>query len=146
MARKVDWKAVKDIAATVFSTKDCTIDPEGLERLERLLVSVGFRRLDSGRHRLAFLSPSGRNVVKVPINDFGVLDNGRESTRWGRRAEMWPLARCRLFCDGLLLVMEAVEILPNWTFSDLPEWAKWIDGGQVGLNRKGEFVAYDYAD
>jgi hypothetical protein len=142
----IDWKAVKDIVATVFSTEDCTIDPEGLERLESLLVNAGFRRLNAGRHRLAFLSPSGRNVVKVPINDFGVLDNGRESTKWGKRAEMWPLARCRLFCDGLLLVMEAVKIDPERSFSDLPEWAGWIDCGQVGLNRKGEFVTYDYAD
>lgn len=141
----VDWKVVKDIAATVFRTENCTIDPEGLTKIDTILTEAGFRRLFAGRNRLSYLSPSGRNVVKIPLNDYGAHDNNDEAFHFRReRAKWFPLARCRLFCDGLLLVMEWVEIDPNWEYSDLPEWATWVDSGQVGLNRKGEFVAYDY--
>lgn len=83
------------------------------------------------------------------------------------------LARCRLIPSTYILVMEFVwpngdgeiggalsqrfqdaeEHWPAWARNrfqhvdseDLPIWAQWLDCQQVGFNRKGELVAYDYA-
>jgi hypothetical protein len=146
MAHKVDWKAIRDIAATIYSTEVCEIEPDGLEKLKAIFTEAGFRQLGAGRHRLAFLAPSGRNVVKVPLSDWGAMDNTTEALYWRERDQgTVPLARCRIFCDGLLLAMEAVDTLSTWTYDDLP-WAIQIDCAQVGRNRRGQFVAYDYAE
>jgi hypothetical protein len=146
MARKVDWKAVRDIAVTIFNTESGEINPEGLKKIDDIFAEAGFQRLGAGRNRIVFLSPSGRNVVKVPINDWGISNNTTEALYWRERDQKTvPLARCRIFCDGLLLAMETVDTLSRWTYADLP-WAVQIDCGQVGRNRKGQFVAYDYTE
>mgnify|MGYP003344102627 CR=1 FL=1 len=43
--------------------------------------------------------------------------------------------------DIPILVMEYVKQLP---YKDQPDWAAMIDGGQVGKNKKGNIVAFDY--
>jgi hypothetical protein len=90
----------------------------------------------AGRHRAVF--QRGRVVVKVPLSQAGIQDNQLEARRWRERAHP-HLARCRL--AGPLLVMERVSTRSQ----NPPEWADTIDCSQVGLNRKGRWVAYDYA-
>ena len=139
----VDWAAIKLHAATIFSREDMTIDPDALKAIKEALLAGGFKELLAGRNRVAFLSPSGRNVVKIPLNDYGVADNSSEAVRWRKeRADWYPLARCRLFCD-LLVVMEVVDRC-SLDYGKLPSWVSWVDCGQVGYNRRRKLVAYDY--
>lgn len=45
--------------------------------------------------------------------------------------------------NGLILVMELIDtkfLKPE----EQPEWVDFVDCAQVGFNRKGKLVAYDY--
>jgi len=100
------------------------------------------KHLGDGRNRSVYLLPSGLYVVKFPKNNWGVHENYVESRSCKRDDYLyrWQKAKCRL--AGLWLIMEYVSQVP---YDELPDWSKYVDGGQVGLNRKGEYVAYDYA-
>ncbi len=96
--------------------------------------------LGYGRNRAVFRR--GDHVFKVPINDCGVTDNSHEaylSQRYGKTEGYVPYAKCRMF--GLILVMEYVDHVGS---TKTPDWTWSVDGGQVGRNRKGELLAYDF--
>lgn len=98
--------------------------------------------LGTGRNRAVYLLPGNRNVIKIPLNDEGVFQNEYEA-RSAKRDDWlyrWQKARCRLIFP--CLIMEYVELGP---FSDLPDWSDYVDCQQVGKNRLGNFVAYDWA-
>ena len=146
-----------------------------LENLFSKDISVpsSWKYLGGGASRLAWLLPSG-NVIKYPRNKWGIADNQLEATIWKDRFDpekvrahyiandLWcesnhewhqvvsefKFARCRLIPNTYLLVMEYVAC---WNArgelrDDLPRWARHMDGAQVGYNRNGELVAYDYAE
>lgn len=105
--------------------------------------------LGSGRHREVWRLPSG-NVLKIPKGMTGEAANVEESKMWINRFNLedchsdWKLARCRLIPGTFILVMEYLR--PHkMCYDELPYWCQLVDGGQVGFNRKGELVAYDYA-
>lgn len=102
-----------------------------------------FKFLGEGRNRITFLTPSGKYVVKVPLNEAGVYDNWKESKSCKSDFNLMRehKARCRML--GFMLVMEFVE--EKISRDDLPEWTCWVDCGQVGLTWKGKLVAFDYA-
>lgn len=110
--------------------EDSTCEQFGLEWLDTGNSRAGYRR--------------GRWVYKVPINEKGTFDNWREAKKYARTKGRDPngeYARCRLLKNGWL-VMEYVEPLhPRFC----PRWADFIDCQQVGTNRHGGIVAYDYA-
>lgn len=103
-----------------------------------------------GRHRATY--DNGKTVIKVPRHENGRDDNIYESetfSRYKTKADNNGVrfARCKLLKDGCL-VMEKLEqdyykLRANTNF---PTWAGYIDCGQVGLDNKGVFKAYDYAD
>ena len=103
------------------------------------LIKAGYLYLGSGRRRMGFLSRNRQWVVKVPLSDDGVADNAWEDRSY-RLTDM-PYARCRIL-DNHCLIMEAVDVEVNPR--NLPRWAFSIDCLQVGYNRKGKLVAYDY--
>lgn len=96
-----------------------------------------------GRSRAAFRSKSV--VFKIPINGQGFHDNAWEARNYQKRTEKsLPMAKCRIIDinDIPILAMELVEYIP---YNESPKWADWVDCRQVGKNKKGEVVAYDYA-
>jgi hypothetical protein len=108
--------------------------------------------LGQGRHRKTYLSPSGKFVVKIPHGEWcgddgldGQLANIREAEIFkktkGKDGE-FRYARCRLMANGWL-VMEKID--NNYRWGEMPSWVLSIDCAQVGKNRKGDWVAYDYA-
>lgn len=104
------------------------------------------KHLGSGRHRDVYLLPSGRNVIKIPSNTDGVGSNYREA-QIRYNFDPWTgtersYARCRLIPGTNYLVMELIDT--DYDPDCLPDWASCIDCGQVGLDRKGRFKAYDY--
>lgn len=101
------------------------------------LILVG-----EGRHRIVY--KHGNYVIKVPLNMWGLASNDKEYRTYQSTNNGWLFgvryARCKLHWSGLL-VMEYVESVP---FEEMPDWAKYIDCQQVGTNRNGNMVAYDY--
>jgi hypothetical protein len=166
---RVDWKKLNDeLSTSIFDFKN---RPKGYHELEvaneiiESLKSTGFVEVGRGRHRCALKSPTGLNVIKIPLSDAGLLDNEREARYWKEKIRPLhkkdqvrlsarlgktvdknaeneiQLARCRMM--GVFLVMEFVN--NDMPGVKVPDWADYIDCGQVGMNRKKKIVAYDYA-
>jgi len=123
------------------------------------LNKLGFTYINSGRHRATFLAPCGTKVYKFPIGMAGVRANKREFRWWkgvkegsiGKR-EKWKkrIAWCNLI-KGRVIVMERLKEIKfeSWWDSDyckFPKWAERLDCCQVGKNKKGKWVFYDYAE
>ena len=115
-------------------------------------IRINYEPLGNGRHREVYLLPSKKFIVKIPINIDGALANIAEYKYWKNREVIKEhynvdLARCRLYQGSAfqdkLLVMEFIkDKLDNEKY--LPSWAFKIDCSQVGRNRQGKIVAYDY--
>jgi len=126
---------------------------------EQYLTSKGYEFLGCGRSRKVFLSPNGQWVVKIPIGPYGMEDNLREYQLW--KLSHYQRARCRIV-SRICLVMEFVDhqlMLDRFNVTGenaheiyiqsmlkLPRWVILLDCFQAGYNRKGQLVAYDYAD
>ncbi len=110
--------------------------------------------IGEGRNRRVYLLSSGKNVIKVPLNDDGISDNCIEDFRFRKhRNEWYPLARCRLLdYTQYILIMEYVAMIDycvpgTWNeMCKLHSWIMSVDSGQVGYNRAGKLVAFDYGN
>jgi hypothetical protein len=128
---------------------------ECYETLGENFISRGYKYIGNGRHRAAFLTTNGRFVVKIPINEAGEHANHAEYRHWRNRNKD-ILAKCRLFfMEGIpCIIMEKVEKMDYFEKKELlktgEEWILKVDqdyqGFQVGRNRKGKVVAWDYTD
>ena len=65
------------------------------------------------------------------------MENVCEANEW-RKSNKEVLARC-MMAIGYLLIMEYVDPVSGV----LPQWCEEFDD-QVGYNKKGKLVAYDY--
>lgn len=108
------------------------------EQLTSDLQARGYKFLNKGTKRAAYLSPDGKHVIKVPITHIGIMENFFESKRW-KEGNRKMLAKCLLAFNNLL-IMEYVRPIDPET---APAWADEYDG-QVGFNTAGVLVAYDY--
>lgn len=139
-----------------------------------ILIGQGRHRmcylLPSGYVLKAPFSESGEKANRLEAEMWRNRHDSGSLPRWARD---WKFARCRLIPGTDLLVMEFVwptfsawfggssqktkgveKHFPEWSrrffpvgLDDLPYWARIeIDCEQVGFNRKGELVAYDYAE
>lgn len=129
-------------------------------RLIEVAVQRGWKMLGTGMYRNTYISPSGKYVYKVPHNPDGIGCNEREHALFRIKEkkgyaglERHQYARCRLAPSGILVM----ELVKPYFMSDKangspttdqppPDWAEMIDTGQVGLNREGNWVAYDYGN
>ncbi len=107
--------------------------------------------LGSGRNRHAFRH--GNYVIKVPVNSNGIADNYHERYVFEEyRKDQNPYihyARCRLFNE--ILVMQFAQFQGSLSdetgyicWGNAPRWCSYVDCCQVGYNRFGKIVAYDY--
>jgi hypothetical protein len=113
------------------------------------LIAKGYTYLGRGRHRQTYLLPSGKHVIKFPINDEGVGANQREYRKFKNTKHEGIFARCRLINvdDSACIIMVAVKPLENkYCNFDLPYWVDEIDNMQVGFTRRQQLVCYDYGD
>lgn len=106
-----------------------------------------------GRNRIAFMFNT--YVVKLPWSDDGFGDNdweGSVSNDPTSPDNEWNIqyARTRLHYEGEIPVLFMERVQPLTTkgivdrFGAEPEWVMSVDCGQVGINRQGRLVAYDY--
>jgi len=107
-----------------------------------------------GRHRRVFR----RNnvVIKIPLNEEGIDANRREAYIYTCRDSSGysycKYAKCRLIKDTDILMMEWAHYPREGItdergyipYKDMPDWAWRVDLFQVGYNRKGKAVTYDY--
>lgn len=111
------------------------------------------QEVHSGRNREVFLFRG--YVVKVPRNWDGVADNDWEgsvsnATCYPQSDWQVQYARTRLVYrqDVPILFMERVLPVSRDEIVGLlgrePAWVGRVDGGQVGFNKQGRLLAYDY--
>ena len=110
--------------------------------------------LGSGRHRFCFTGNDDQYIIKVPKSYDGIIDNGIEAKTYRDYADKvlrneYDMSRPHYaFCyiEKLwsvdLLIMERL-IYPKREDA-LPEWTDFIDCMQVGYNKQGKLLAYDY--
>lgn len=120
-------------------------DSEGFPMMEVKKVINKFSTahgepIGRGRTRLVFDRGDGY-VLKVPLNWEGITDSYNES-EWS--SEYIPVAKCHIeeLGEVPVLVMEKVSIVQR-DFKELPDWTMSVDCQQVGLNSKGQLVAFD---
>lgn len=138
-----------------FIDEDC-LDDENKGILENLHIRYMKRALHvfAGRTRNVFLM-SGGYVVKLPKNFDGITDNDWEGSVENSEDSIgvfeeyqYPHHRM-VYSKGIPVVfMEEVEPLTSkeivQRFGKEPEWVMSVDCGQVGVNKRGRLVAYDY--
>lgn len=100
--------------------------------------------IGEGSTRIVF--DAGRWVVKVPNSIYTFDANYNEQFRGDRSLDNEIYAACRLFHikEVPVLYMEKVTLVPYT--KGMPNWVDFIDCQQVGLNRRGKLVAYDYGN
>lgn len=140
--------------------------------IDRLMAKMNFSYLGKGRHRLTFLSPSKKFVLKFPKFENGLWANQSEARKWKRTFGKPDnnnygviYAPCRLIQNTILLMTAVVKVYgetegcdnARWSglvggvmndgdAESLPRWAdNYVDSNQVGLLANGKLVAYDYA-
>lgn len=86
----------------------------------------------------------GNYIIKLPISWDGLNSNDKEARTYQSTSDGWLFgiryAKCKLHSSGLL-IMEYVEPAHG---KELPRWTCYVDCQQVGYNRRGHLVAYDY--
>lgn len=106
-----------------------------------------------GTGRVTYISKTV--VFKVPISDFGFRNNDIEASILSIHENTpyeIPIAYSRHLpnCEIPIVVMEKVKELTLTEIKDklgeIPSFVSAVDMGQVGLNKKGKLVAFDYAD
>jgi hypothetical protein len=114
--------------------------------------------LGEGRHRSVWRH--GNYVIKLPLGQDGIHANYQEAYTWnkyGYDGGCIKYARCRLLGDILVMqfanccvagITDENGYVHLNTITDLlkVEWPLLVDLWQVGYNRFGQLVAYDYGD
>ena len=105
-----------------------------------------------GRNRRVY--HLGKYVVKIPRHECGIADNEWEgSVRTSKKPNEWnliyPPHKRLVWLDNIpVLFMQYVEHA-NYSqirerLGRVPPWVDRVDCGQVGFNKNGLLVAYDY--
>lgn len=83
--------------------------------------------------------------MKVAFTDEGELSNGKEVQASKTIDPFIPVAECywSQVDDVDVVIMEKVTPVTGVGYKDLPDWAGYVDGAQVGYTRAGKLVAYD---
>lgn len=97
-----------------------------------------------GRNRATFFSK--KFVIKVPINQYGDLDNTWEAKHF--KTEPYYTKTRLIQINGLYCVMaeklDRINPYSDQHRGSMPPWVDWVDCGQVGYDRKGRLKAYDF--
>lgn len=98
-----------------------------------------------GRTRVVFFLEDGA-VVKVPFTEEGIAANRYEADVFNEEDPFIKMAKCNLEKvtenSPEILRMEKVTPILYWD-KPAPDWVSFVDCQQVGINSKGDLVAYD---
>ena len=101
-----------------------------------------FKLIGTGSKRKVYLSDCGTFVIKIPHIDIGYKENKEEVEIYLKNPD-GNYAQCWLMEDGNLR-MEYVKPVYFTNNENIPEWVYTIAEAQVGYNKSGKLVAYDY--
>lgn len=115
------------------------------------LISKGWTYVSSGRHRRVI--KRGNVVIKIPYQPDGKEANQDEYQLY-RKYRNSPdprtgvyYAPCRMLLNGCLMMRAINTKLNNKAYRKLPLWAfELSDGPQVGFDKNGRVLAYDYSE
>lgn len=101
--------------------------------------------IGEGHNRIVFLKDDDW-VIKCPLNEDGLNDNISEARRYRQfgDTDLVKYAECKMFFLNDINCLEMERVYPI-SKSERPDWADYVDGGQVGKNKDGKILAYDYA-
>jgi hypothetical protein len=117
-------------------------------RFEAGLVNKGWKYIGAGKNRRVW---QRKNVVlKIAYVESGIIANQNEYKLYHQflaNPQEIKLAPCRLVADNVLM-MRSVKIIDDDCYSHLiPRWSLELnDGPQVGFDKSGTVLAYDYAE
>jgi hypothetical protein len=139
--------------------------------LHKIMEKWNFIYLGKGRHRMTFLSPNKRFVLKFPRNRKGLEANRYEAITYKKALlggdKPYSYAPCRLIQNAIILMVAVTSVYGGTEADDLvrdrgylggedayggdnqgsfPSWIFDIDSCQVGRLSNGKLVAYDYGD
>lgn len=110
------------------------------------LISKGWKYIGAGRHRRVI--GKGNVVIKIPFQPGGKDANQDEYTLYSKNGNNPDpktgvrYAPCRLLDNGCLMMRRIEHI----SYKECPLWAKdMLDGAQVGIDKNGTIMAYDYS-
>lgn len=132
------FNGIENLSFGGFENED--LDKEA-NKLIHLMMDK-YEYLGCGRNRMVFALKSKNFVIKIPLNIAGNSDNFIE----GKKQDFgYPVAKARsiILNDFCCVIMEYVEHACRFDH-ELPDWTGFVDCGQVGFNKKGELVAYDF--
>lgn len=109
-------------------------------------LSKKYDLLSIGRNRIVFKLKSGNYVLKFPLSNNGETDNDWEGSVCINNEDpeeiQYPRTKWVCYEGFVCVVMDCInENIANY---ELPDWVSSVDNQQVGLNRKGRLVAFDY--
>ena len=152
-----DYEIEQDHVVTNTTLFICDEITELTKNLKELHERYAKRAIEvySGRNRNVFRMPGGY-VVKIPTcmdgiadNDWeGSLSNSEEGTGFDIGYIQYARTRMGYYKDIPIVFMEYVEFLPSSKIKERygkqPDWCWSVDCGQVGSNKYGRLVAFDY--
>jgi len=99
-----------------------------------------------GRHRKVY--KRGGVVLKIPMNLGGAEANIKERQLYISRRKEGIFAPCRLLKNGCLMMVALTNTCSCDDYNENhPLWIKnLLDGPQIGTDRNGKTLVYDYAD
>lgn len=131
-----------------YFDNDLWNDPTIIYIVERFAKRALWYQAGSNRLTFGFKG----YVVKIPTcgsgfvaNDWeGSVSNSEESFNNDSYVQY---AKTRMvYFNGLPVVFMEEVIMPiDFKYEDFPDWVGFVDCGQVGWNKKGRLVAYDFA-
>ena len=139
-----DFRAALDKAERGMATDGWPTDYA--KSTKKLLIKL-YRKYgapDTGRTRAVFKTGEGE-VIKVAFTNEGDVSNRNEVQNSKLEEPFIPSAAARYekLNNVDVVIMEEVQIVMVRNYNDYPDWVGYVDGAQVGYNKKGELVAYD---
>lgn len=109
-------------------------------------LSKKYEVLSIGRNRIVFKLKSGNYVLKFPLSNNGETDNDWEGSVCINNEDpeevQYPRTKWVCYNGFVCVVMDYID--ETVSDKELPDWVYSVDNQQVGLNRKGRLVAFDY--
>ena len=113
-------------------------------KIENSLSDKGWKYIGSGKDRRVW--KKNNVVLKIAYNDSGIVANRNERQIYVQHMCVHKYAPCRLICDSILM-MRAIKEIDCLDDVDIPNWVNnLVDGDQIGIDRSGNILVYDYAD
>lgn len=136
---------IKEQGSKAICRENARINNFSFEIAEQL-TSNNWKYIGSGRHRKVY--KKGDVVLKIPVNLDGVEANVMERKLYLSRRKEGIFAPCRLLSNGCLMMVALSNTLDCCDYDkNYPSWVQELnDGPQIGIDRNGRLLAYDYAE